>query len=156
MSATKVPSRMRTPHDRLHVCHPFACLGWITFIGLSACTRTTETRTTETRTIETRSGDTTTNARTQPSDARAPSPEDGLPQPARVCFADDEAPVRAALAVPSRAGVWSPEMPIVEEHLNWTVEGAGCVEWPNRPGISLANCGSNAALPLVRRRLCMQ
>jgi hypothetical protein len=75
-----------------------------------------------------------------------------MPEAEPVCMGP-----RAALvlhtATPSRAGVYTDDMPIQGEHLNWMVPGVGCVTYP-----VLSNrvpCGGGSH-PWVASTLCQQ
>jgi hypothetical protein len=80
----------------------------------------------------------------------------GLPPPAQVCVEQEGGALVPGTAEPSRAGVYDPSMPIVPEHLNWMVEGLGCVTYPGR-ATRTASCASAAEpAPVVTRTLCAQ
>jgi len=75
-----------------------------------------------------------------------------LPGPEDVCVGPIDA-LRRHRAVPSRAGVYDPAEPIQGEHLNWTVDGLGCVTYPALS--SVVSC-EGAPLPWVATMLCQR
>jgi len=75
-----------------------------------------------------------------------------LPAPVDVCVGPVDA-LRRHRAVPSRAGVYDPEHPIQGEHLNWRVDGLGCVTYPALSGV--VPC-EGAPLPWVATTLCQR
>ena len=79
-------------------------------------------------------------------------PVEPMPAAVDVCVGPLDA-LRRVRAVPSRAGVFDPGAPIQGEHLNWMVEGVGCVTYP---ALSGAVTCEGASLPWVATTLCQQ
>jgi hypothetical protein len=77
-----------------------------------------------------------------------------MPGPVDVCIRSDTG-LQHGVATPSRAGVYDPKAPIVPEHLNWTVPGVGCVEYPN-PNGAVGGCGNGVKAVVVAKALCQQ
>lgn len=81
------------------------------------------------------------------------SPPGRMPEARDVCV-EVEGGLVAGRAHPSRAGVYDPGAPTIHAHLDWRVEGRGCVSYPGEAART-ATCGGEPA-PVVSRVPCQQ
>lgn len=78
-----------------------------------------------------------------------------MPPPVEVCIVESSgAHVRATLT-PHWAGMYSPDLPVIPEDLNWRDPGGHCMS-PPVGSITRVPCPDGEAIPLVTPVLCQR
>jgi hypothetical protein len=129
----------------------------IVLILVACSSRTPEPRTeAEPTAAATRDASEAEATETPASPVPAAEETSGLPPAATVCVEHDGGALALGTARPSRAGVYDPSMPVVPEHLNWMVDGVGCVTYPGGATRQATCAPGGGPAPVVTRALCAQ